>query len=271
MKIKITILNIFVLIFSNAQINIIQEFDPLNQDILGWHADLHGATGLGYISNPEGSIPCQGTHNMLFQYSIGEQTIGDYVDLYVLASERSQISNGKEITIKFYPLQFGEGTTDYASYYSIDNGISWKEIQQTGASGHSPNICSQVVLKLPAGTIPIGNTTFAFKFRNIKTSIEHIYGMVDYITISQNGDTLTNNESIKNSQIISPTVVRDYININKYTDIKKITLLDNAGKVIKVLNNISEKVYLNNLETGIYYFIIEMKNNEIITQKIIKK
>ena len=271
MKVKIIFITLFFSIFLNAQINIIQEFDPLNMDTLGWHADIYGSAGLWYISNPEGSTPCQGTHNMVFQYNYGEQTIGNYVDLYVLASERSQISDGKEITIKFYPLQFGEGTTDYETYYTVDNGISWIKIEQNGASGNSPNICSQVIIKLPAGTIPMGNTTFGFKFRNIKTSLEHIYGMVDYIVISQNENTLLNNELYKNKLIVSPTIITDSIIINNYMDIEKITIVDTSGKIIKNLKKFSEKIYLSDLQTGIYYFIINMKNNELINQKIIKK
>lgn len=261
--------------FVKGQISIIQNFDPRYKDEVGWHADSHG-NGIYYITSPVGSTPCEGMSNLNFEYKTGEQSIGNYVDIWVLASERSQISDGKEITIKFFPLQFGEGTTDYATYYSIDNGYSWIKIEQNGASGQSPNTCSQVILKLPAGTVPTGNTTFGFKFRNIKTSKEYTskeftYGMVDNIVISQGDETyLSNVKYDKVTKLIYPTIFTDYIYIRNISNIKSIILFESSGKLVKVYQP-TDKINLSNLTSGVYYLNLELNNNNIIKQKILKK
>ncbi len=168
-------------IAGNAQISIVNDFEATS-DYSGWYVGLSSNTITSY-GNFSGLF-CSGSR--IFGYSFAA-TVPDaaYGEIYVLASDKAQVSNGQEITINFNPLKNGNGTATYTTYYTLDDGENWVALTGATATGTSTATCSDKTIVIPAGTIPTGNESFGFKFRTTKSGTTAVYGLVDNIRIAQ--------------------------------------------------------------------------------------
>lgn len=81
----------------------------------------------------------------------------------------------------------------------------------------------------------------------------------------------TNEVSTKDNFKVSPNPVVDYINISNFEKVKSATVVDFSGRIIKKIDNISEKINLVDLHSGIFLLNLELKDGSRTSHKIIKK
>jgi len=80
--------------------------------------------------------------------------------------------------------------------------------------------------------------------------------------------TLSTQEVVKTKLIQFENPIKDELKISTKEEIKSMKLYNLEGKLVKI--SLSKNVNVSDLKSGIYVLKIELKNDEIITKKIIK-
>lgn len=109
---------------------------------------------------------------------------------------------------------------------------------------------------------------------NYSTQINYIAGVPNNGTVyrfTPKNLAVNDVHNIKNFEIF-PTVTKDYINIKTASNEKIVFLqiFDNQGRLIKIYNNASNKINVQNLNSGVYNIVIKTSKS-LETYKFIKE
>ncbi|OCB78559.1 T9SS type A sorting domain-containing protein [Flavobacterium crassostreae] len=120
-------------------------------------------------------------------------------------------------------------------------------------------------------SLPISNA-----FGQAKSIISCGNGCYAFNTSDNNVVIITNgNLSVDENQMksisIFPNPTSDYLFVNSDIEIKEIKILDANGRIQKNVDFANNKIFLGNLQNGIYFASLIDVNGNITTKKIIKK
>lgn len=131
---------------------------------------------------------------------------------------------------------------------SVDNGNNWGAFMTNLPSAWYP-------------TLGVNASTGCFFTFNRGTKVPYRY-------CTSTDITNVNNDSSK--MLVYPNPADNFITITTELKIKKITIIDVAGKEIKSFNQSNKVIDVSDLSNGIY-FIQVYSDTEMVTQKIIKQ
>ena len=123
----------------------------------------------------------------------------------------------------------------------------------------------------------VDNTPITQAFGDVKNIITcgngcYAFNTSDNKVIIINDSTLSTTEVETNNKLsIYPNPTTDFLNINSEIAISELKISDINGRIINNLQFIDDKLYVGELQKGIYLIKITDKNGNISTEKIIKK
>ncbi|MBP6430856.1 MAG: T9SS type A sorting domain-containing protein [Ferruginibacter sp.] len=180
-------------------------------------------------------------------------------------------------TYKFVlPLQFLSFTAQKCNTNQVC--LTWKTANEQNVSHFEIERSIDGVSFTKVGTKAANNLS-----QNTYTAIDDISTIQTkqlYYRIKQvdvNGRTTNSNVQLIKLQssdkiTIYPNPVTDEINIVNWNKVQEVQLLDATGKTIKQWQAVtSSKLNVNKINAGVYFLKIKLKNDEVITQKVIKK
>ena len=137
----------------------------------------------------------------------------------------------------------------------------------------NPTVLSASIT-IPAGT-PAGN----YRMRiggvwNIQPTACYTgaYGSFEDYTVNVVAPAMSTTEvDGKNALTLYPNPFTEFVTIDKANEVKAVTVFDVAGRMVKKVAKIEEKISTSDLQTGMYVFRIEMKDGSVKTVKAIKK
>ena len=123
----------------------------------------------------------------------------------------------------------------------------------------------------------VDNTPITQAFGDVKNIITcgngcYAFNTSDNKVIIINDSTLSTTEVETNNKLsIYPNPTTDFLNINSEIAISELKISDINGRIINNLQFIDDKLYVGELQKGIYFIKIIDINGNISTEKIIKK
>lgn len=172
-----------------------------------------------------------------------------------------------KLSFKFVNFQYDAGTVKAEVY----NGTSWVQVFLFSDDNYDYDSNYDVLLTQVSDISLAGYTNADFRIRFIyDDGGDWSFGCaVDDIVISDG--ILATSESVLAKQDIEiyPTVTTEYINIKSKDKIKKTTVFDMSGKIMKVTTD-DNKVNVQSLHAGSYIINLETEKGKT-SKKFIKK
>lgn len=183
-----------------------------------------------------------------------------------------------------YRVKFDYGLTEYGDttpgnmgsddivqfVISQDGGTTWNVLQTWNASSTISN--NSTTYSYDLTTYNGANTKFGFYATNGNvTDPEDVEFFIDNLVVEQ--ITLSTNESniAKNTVKAYPNPFTDVLNISDVSNVKSISVIDLTGRVLKTFDKPTSALYLRELNSGMYFVVLNMKDGSKQTVKTIKK
>ncbi|OBW39971.1 Fibronectin type III domain protein [Chryseobacterium sp. MOF25P] len=194
------------------------------------------------------------------------------------------ITPGFNLSAGGYRVKFDYGLTEYGDtasgslgsddvvqfIVSQDGGTTWTVLQTWTASSNVSNNSTQYSYDLTSYTG--ANTKFGFYATNgAVADAEDVEFFIDNFVIEQL--TLSTNETaIKKDNIKAyPNPFADVLNISDVSNVKSISVMDVAGRVVKTFDKTESTLHLGGLNAGMYLVVLNMKDGSKQMIKAIKK
>lgn len=194
------------------------------------------------------------------------------------------ITPGFNLSAGGYRVKFDYGLTEYGDttsgsfgsddvvqfVVSQDGGTTWTVLQTWTASSNVSNNSTQYSYDLTSYTGV--NTKFGFYATNgAVADSEDVEFFIDNFVIEQL--TLSTNETAikKNNIKAYPNPFVDVLNISDVSNVKSISVMDVAGRVVKTFDKPESILHLGGLNSGMYLVVLNMKDGSKQTIKAIKK
>jgi hypothetical protein len=202
--------------------------------------------------------------------------------LYLITSNHGANSGGEEYNRRFHYITFdgasvltykpGETTCEpYRIYNTQPNGIYGSSTRTPAQWQSFSNWCPGA--KIPIRVITLGNLaagTHTFKIEVPDAVFANGEGYFPISVYLQGlGQSLSTDQFNINSYSLSPNPATDLITIDSEKEVKNVTVFNMLGQ--QVLNGNSNKIDLSSVNSGMYLVQIQFENDEVATEKIIKK
>jgi hypothetical protein len=120
-----------------------------------------------------------------------------------------------------------------------------------------PSNVTQIIMS--TNVIKYGSTAAEFEI------VENVYTRIFDLNLS------TSNNSYRNI-VIYPNPTKDKINISKDLDFSKISISNNLGQIITVIDKNQSGIYdLKDIKKGVYYITFYSENHKITVCKLVKE
>lgn len=152
---------------------------------------------------------------------------------------------------------------------STDNGATWSSIQSWNESSSIPNTSTAFSYVIPAGT---NQTKFAIYGTDgtVDDTADNDF-FIDNFAITQSALSTVETSLNKNNIKVYPNPFTDVVNISDIKDVKSISVVDVAGRLVKTFEKPSTSLQLRELNSGMYVVILNMNDGSKQTVKVIKK
>jgi hypothetical protein len=193
---------------------------------------------------------------------------GFYID-FVYKNNTIYATNGTVVDISSSPFVVGQfsnatGPVVYDSYYNRVCFASYDFSGNITFKRFNPNtflLFDSLPISQAFGSvkniITCGNGCYAFNTSDNK------------VIIIKDSTLNTDTIDLKNKVHLYPNPTKDYLFINSEIEIKELTIFDINGRMITNLSFENNRVYLGNLQKGIYLAKITDLNGNTATEKII--
>ncbi len=176
------------------------------------------------------------------------------------------------------------GTTYYISYKYGNNSTFYKENLKvavgTGADAASMTTVIADYVDIQDNTVHnILNMTFTPATTGVYYLGFNAYSIADQYYLYVDDVQITSTQVMATSEIaanakevkVYPNPFTDIVNISDINDVKNVTVVDMAGRVVKTINNPVRELQLGDLKSGMYILKIDYKNGTNKSVKAIKK
>lgn len=182
-----------------------------------------------------------------------------------------------------YDLKFDYGMTEWNTtnasnlgsddviqvLMSNNNGATWTVIQTWNSSTVISNTSTQFTYTVSGGTNQMKFAIFATE-GTIDDSAD-IDFFVDNFLVTQSALSTVENTLTKNNIKAYPNPFTDVLNISDVKNVKSISVVDIAGRVVKTFEKPSSDLQLRELNAGMYLVVLTMNDGSKQTLKAIKK
>ncbi|CAD7812712.1 hypothetical protein CHRY9390_02552 [Chryseobacterium aquaeductus] len=152
---------------------------------------------------------------------------------------------------------------------SNDNGTTWTIIQTWGESTPIPNVSTQFAYTVNGGTNQMKFAIYATDGAVDDTPDNDFF--VDNFAVTQSALSTVETSLNKNNIKAYPNPFTDVLNISDVKDVKSISIVDIAGRLVKTIDKPSSALQLRELNSGMYMVILTMNDGSKQTIKAIKK
>ena len=175
------------------------------------------------------------------------------------------------ITEYFDTVASPMGSDDTVQFLaSQDGGTTWTVLQTWNANNAPSNVSTTYSLDLTGYTS--ANTVFAFLASDGAVNDSEDYEFfVDNFAVESVNLSTSENVSAKNKLTAYPNPFADVLNISDMKNVKSVSVVDVAGRVVKSIEKPSSSLQLGELKSGMYMVILNMNDGSKQTIKAIKK
>jgi hypothetical protein len=177
------------------------------------------------------------------------------------------LTAGTQYTISY---KYGNNSTSYTEKLKVAFGSSATAAAMVNPIGDYPTINDKTAHTVSVNfTVP---TTGVYYFGfNAYSAANQYYLYVDDINIT-NASLATSETSVKKNEINAyPNPFTDVLNISDIKNVKSISIVDIAGRLIKTFESPSSTLHLGDLKQGVYLVVLNMNDGSKQTIKAIKK
>lgn len=193
-------------------------------------------------------------------------------------------SNPFNLSSGGYRVKFDYGVTDYANsdpsamgsddyvqfVISSNGGTTWSVLQTWNAANSPTNTSTTFSMNIP--TYVGANTIFAFIGSNgIVADAEDYEFFVDNFIVESANLSTSEFSSAKNIIKVYPNPFAEILTISEVKNVKSVSVIDVAGRVVKTIDKPSAELQLSELQSGLYMVIVTMNDGSKETIKAIKK
>lgn len=175
------------------------------------------------------------------------------------------------ITEYFDTISSVMGSDDVVQFLISENGgTTWTVLQTWNAANAPSNVSTPYSLDL---TTYIGaNTIFAFYGSDgtVDDSEDYEFFVDNFVVESINLST-SEASQVKNNIKAYPNPFADVLNISDVTNVKSVSVIDIAGRLVKTIEKPSSALHLGELKSGMYMVVLNMNDGSKQTIKAIKK
>lgn len=205
------------------------------------------------------------------------------INLYSNSTQGWLITPTFNLTGGSYDLKFDYGmtawnTTNAATLGSDDvvqvlmsnnNGATWSVVQTWNASTVISNTSTQFTYTVTGGT---NQTKFAiYASEGTVDDAEDNDFFVDNLTVTQSSLSTAENTLTKDNIKAYPNPFSDVLNISDVKNVKSISIVDIAGRLVKTIDKPTSELNLRELNSGLYVLMLNMNDGSKQTIKVIKK
>lgn len=203
--------------------------------------------------------------------SVTENILSDFDLDFIYKDNKLYSFDGKVVDVTTAPFVAGQftnttGPVVYDTYfnrvcfasYDFSGNITFKRFNPNTFLLHDSLPISQAFGTVK-NIITCGDGCYAFNTIDDKV-----------IIIKDSTLSLTEVEE-KNMFSVYPNPTSDYLYVNSEFEIEEISIMDVNGRIINNLSFVDNKMYLGNLNQGVYLARIRDVNGHVATQKILKK
>lgn len=177
------------------------------------------------------------------------------------------LTAGTQYTISY---KYGNNSTTYVEKLKVAFGTSATAAGMVNAIADYPSINDKTAHTATVNfTVP---TTGVYYFGfNAYSAADQFYLYVDDISV--NNANLATSEVMANKNDIQayPNPFTDVLNISDIKNVKSVSIVDIAGRLIKNIESPSSTLHLGDLKQGVYLVVLNMNDGSKQTIKAIKK
>lgn len=254
---------------------------------LPWTENFDSMTSIGSGIVPNCWIQTPGNSNNFTSAQASSNTYNDpksapyYMTIYYPYNSAAyfwtpQFAMTAGVSYDFSFYWVGDGLTGWQNEVLVNNAQSptgatslttfITPTQTATGGGNSTNYTKVTVSYVPTTT---GNYSFAIKAFNT-TSAPYYMGFDDF-SVTQSV-LATSETSVKKNEIsVYPNPFSDDLNISDIKNVKSISVMDIAGRLIKTFESPSSTLHLRDLKQGVYLVVLNMNDGSKQTIKAIKK
>ncbi|MCU7615924.1 GEVED domain-containing protein [Chryseobacterium sp. PBS4-4] len=186
-------------------------------------------------------------------------------------------SGGYRVKFDYGLTQFADttaaslGSDDVVQFViSQDGGVTWTVLQTWNASSSISNTGTQYTFDL--GNYLGANTKFGFYATNgsVADTNDVDFSIDNFVVESVNLST-SEVSQVKNTVKVYPNPFADVLNISDIKNVKTVSVLDIAGRIVKTIEKPSSTLQLGDLKSGMYIIVLNMNDGSQQTIKAIKK
>ncbi len=186
-------------------------------------------------------------------------------------------AGGYQVKFDYGLTQYGEtdadslGSDDLVQFVvSQDGGTTWTVLQTWDAANSPSNTSATYTLDLTGYTG--ANTKFAFYATNGSVAdTNDVEFFIDNLVVESMSLSTTEASHAKNTIKAYPNPFSDVLNVSDVKNVKSVSVIDFAGRVVKTIDNPSSSLHLGELKSGLYMVILNMNDGSRQTIKAIKK
>lgn len=184
-----------------------------------------------------------------------------------------------------YRVKFNYGLTNYAEttpgtlgsddvvqfLVSQDGGTTWTVLQTWNAANSPSNTSNNYSLDL-TGYVS-ANTMFAFYANDgsVDDPNDVDFSVDNFIIEPTSTMGTVETKGNKNNIKAYPNPFADVLNISDISNVKSVSVMDVAGRLVKTIDTPSSALHLGELKSGLYLVVLTMKDGSRQTIKAIKK
>jgi len=153
---------------------------------------------------------------------------------------------------------------------SQDGGVTWAVLQTWNAANAPSNVSTPYSLDLTGYTS--ANTVFAFLGSDGTINDPEDYEFfIDNFSVESINLSTSEISYTENKLKAYPNPFADVLNISDVQNVKSISIVDIAGRVVKTIEKPSSSLQLKELNSGIFMVVLNMSDGSRQTIKVIKK
>lgn len=178
------------------------------------------------------------------------------------------LTAGTQYTISY--KYANNSTASYTENLKVSYGTSATAAGMTTVLADYPGISSTTATTASVNFTPTAGGVYYFGF-NAYSDADQYYLYVDDITVTNAVLATSETVKTKNNLTVYPNPFSDVLNISDIKNVKSISVVDVAGRVVKSFDKPSATLQLSDLSAGMYMVILNMNDGTKQTIKTIKK
>lgn len=232
---------------------------------------------VGYCAPAPSSVDGQGITNVTFGSApniVNNTTVAETNNYGNYSSMIGDVTGGVATPVS---ITFQTGYTyDTTIWVDLNNNLVFEasEALYTGQSTSTNPTTLSASITIPAGT-PNGQYRMRIGSQDdgpATPCYSGSFGSYEDYTVNVVGGLSTSEIAADTATMrIYPNPFADFVSIENVKDVKAVSIFDTAGRMVKKVSKVEERINTSELKTGMYIFSIEMKDGTVKTVKAIRK